>query len=358
MRIMSIQNVQPGMVLGKTVFGSSSKLQLLNAGTALTEEYIARLNELDVTSLYIVDENIGEVDIEDVVCDQTRLEAGKLAKDIMEKTRLGSSFDPCRVKNIINSIIDDLLSNKELLVKLVDIRTMSDYSYFHSVNVAILSGITGIGLGYSSSRLQELMIGALFHDLGKTLICDQMSCMHFLPEDETPAELKKHPELGFEVLRQNKSVSILSAHIALQHHEMYDGEGYPRKMTGSDIHEYARIVAIANIYDLLTTDRPEHPRMPSHQAVEYLLLHAGTFFDPDMIAAFVEGVALYPEGTIIKLNTGQTGVIIKSYRDFPTRPRVRILADRNGIRLPIPEVLELYNRPEYFISEVLDEIDK
>ncbi|TLM98190.1 HD domain-containing protein [bacterium] len=253
MRIMSIENVKPGMTVAKTVFGASCQ-NLLNAGTVLSEEYITRLKDLEVSSLYILDDNFGDIDIDDIVCDQTRLEAGNFVKDVMEHMKLGKGFDPGQAKRIINSVIEELLSSKELLVKLVDIRSISDYTYFHSVNVAVLSGIIGIGLGYSHLRMQELMIGSLFHDIGKTMLCDQVSCEPSSIEGEPSGDMKKHPLLGFEILKRNKNLSILSAHVAFQHHERYDGTGYPRKLAGPEIHEYAKIVAITNTYDLLTTD--------------------------------------------------------------------------------------------------------
>lgn len=169
MKILSIDNVKPGMINGRTVMGFSNQ-NLLAAGTPLTEDYLARLKELGITSLYIIDEHTDDIEVDDIVCEQTRIEAGQLAKEIMDKTKLGKEIDHRRVKQIINLIIEDLLENKELLIKLIDIRSLNDYNYFHSVNVSILSGVIGIKLGYSNTKLQELMLGALFHDLGKTLL--------------------------------------------------------------------------------------------------------------------------------------------------------------------------------------------
>ncbi len=354
MKIMGIDNVTVGMVVSKTIYGTNGQ-NLLNAGTTLTEEYLNRLHDLGVMSLYITDANTDDVEIDDVVCEQTRTEAASLVKDITEKTRLGKGIDPRKVKQIINCIVDDLLSHREILIKLVDIRSVDDYLYFHSVNVAVLSSIVGIRLNYAQSKLQELMIGALMHDIGKTIIYDQTPDAINLFTLDHSSEMKKHPQLGFEVLQKNKNLSILSAHVALQHHERIDGQGYPRNLIGQEIHEYSKIVAITNAYDYLTTDLPNKPRIPPHQAVEYLMINAGYAFDPDMVNTFIQTVALYPEGTMVRLNTEQIAIIIKSYYGFPTRPRIRIIADKNGYELPVPETIELYKSPTYFIAEVLDD---
>ena len=356
MRIMAIENVKSGMVVGKTVFGALHQ-NLLNTGTVLTNKYIKRLVDLGIVSLYIQDEYFEDIDIDDVICDQTRLDAGNFVKDVMDKMRLGKGFEPKECKKIINSLIDELLSSKELLIKLIDIRSVSDYTYFHSVNVAILSGILGISLGYTHLKLQELMVGALFHDIGKTVLYENISCQHSQVEGEPHDDFNQHPGLGFDILKKNKNLSILSAHVAFQHHERYDGKGYPRHLPGSEIHEYAKIVAIANAYDLLTTDCPGKPRIPFHQAVEYLMISAGTVFDPEMVNQFINSIALYPESTVVKLNTGEIAVIVKSYKDFATRPRVRILTDKNGQKISKQPTIELINNLTYFIVKVVDEFD-
>lgn len=176
---------------------------------------------------------------------------------------------------------------------------------------------------------------------------------HNAKEQDDDALTRQHPQLGYEIMQKNKIFSVLSAHVCLQHHERVDGQGYPRNLTSDEIHPYAKIVAIANTYDHLTTDSFGKPRVPPHQAVEYLMVNAGYAFDTNLVNTFLQCVALYPEGTVVKLNTGDIAIIVKSYYGFPTRPRIKIISDKEGRKLPFPETIELYKTPTYFVAEVL-----
>ena len=157
---------------------------------------------------------------------------------------------------MVDQIIDELLADLSVLVNLTDIRTFDDYTFASLSNVSVLAIMTGITMGYNDLQLKELGVGAILHDLGKIRIDKSILSKTGELSKEEYEEVKRHPVYGFEILRQYQDVSLLSANVAFQHHERWDGSGYPRGLSGENILEYARIVAACDVYDALLADRP------------------------------------------------------------------------------------------------------
>ncbi|MBC7076240.1 MAG: HD-GYP domain-containing protein, partial [Syntrophomonadaceae bacterium] len=234
-----------------------------------------------------------------------------------------------------------LLSNRDILIHMSDIRTFDDYTFAHSVNVCILSLITGITLGYDDLKLRDLGIGALLHDIGKTKIDKEILNK---PDDLTKEEfneIKKHTVYGFKILRQYDDIPLLSAHIAYQHHERWDGQGYPRGLSDKNIHEYARIVAVADVYDALLADRPYRPSYTVNQAITILKRMSGIYLDANCVDSLIANIAIYPIGSVIELNTGEIGVVVDVNKKAPSKPVVKIILDKNNRKLPQPYEVDL-----------------
>jgi len=259
------------------------------------------------------------------------------------------------VKEVVDSIIDELLANREVLFHLADIRSYDDYTFFHSVNVCILSLMTAITLGYNQLKLKELGIGALLHDIGKIRLSKKLLNK---PEELTSEEyqlIRKHPEFGYQILRTYDDVPLLSAHVSLQHHERWDGKGYPRRLAGEQIHEYARIVAVADVYDALLADRPYRPAYSVNQAVTNISRMSNTYFQPRAVAALVSNIAVFPIGSVVMLSTGQTGIVVDVNSNYPTRPVVKVVYDQYGNKMPKSHEVDLTRLNTVFIAKVLSE---
>ena len=160
-----------------------------------------------------------------------------------------------------------------------------------------------------------------------------------------------HTEYGFEILRKDPSVSLLSAHCALQHHEKLDGTGYPRGLKGDEIHPYGKILAVADVFDALTSNRPYRKAMLPHEAMEILYGETYTHFDPKYVKTFQRSVATYPVGLTVKLNTGETGVVVHYEMGAPNRPTVRVLNDPTGDSVDKPYEIDLAKHPSIMITE-------
>jgi len=354
MRRVSIYELDPGMIVARAIFDSEERV-LLHAGVELNEKYIHGLQKAGVMSVYIRDELFDESDaVSDIISEKTRLKAVRTLKESFKLLEKKHQLNLHAVKNTVDEIIDEIIANPNTLVSLTDIRSFDDYTYAHSVNVGVLSIMSGISLNYERSQLKDLGVGALLHDIGKIKIDKNILNK---PDDlsrEEFAEIKRHAGLGFDILRKHNVLSLLSAHIAFQHHERWDGQGYPRQLSGEEIHEYARIVAVADVYDALVADRPYRPAYSVTQAISILKRMTGLFFDPQCVKAFLNNIAIYPLGSLLELNTGELCIVIDINRKSPAQPVVRMLYDRNW-KLLTPYELDLSKNPSYLVKNVLSE---
>jgi putative nucleotidyltransferase with HDIG domain len=351
---MSIEKAEPGMKVGRSIYGSNGETLLAN-GVILTSRYIERIKELGLVALYIYDESVGDIQVGDVVSEKTRLEAIKVTKEAMKNIKLNPTLNLASINEAVNDIINELLNNCDTMVNLVEIRAMNDYTFGHSVNVAILSLITAISMGFNKDKLRILGAGALFHDVGKTAVPETIRMMATPLTDDEEKLLEEHTTIGFHILRKIESLSLQVAHVALQHHEHYDGTGYPRKIRGDEINEYARIVTIADIYDRLTSGWASRSRLSSLQAVELVIANSGKFFAPEVVKHFIHTIALFPVGTLVMLNTQEKAVVVETFREYPTRPRVRLLVNSQGNRINPPYEMELASNLDFYISRIFEE---
>jgi HD-GYP domain-containing protein (c-di-GMP phosphodiesterase class II) len=352
MRLMSIDNVKENMQLARNIDSADGRV-LLSEGVSLTANYIERLRDLGIMSLYITDRLIGKVEVDDLVRVQTRNEANRMVKESMGNIRDGRSVSGEKVYKVISEVLDEILSKRSISFNLVDIRAMNDYLFGHSLTVCILSLMTGVAAGFNFARLRELGIGAVLHDVGKVLIPDSiLNKAEALTPDEF-AEIQKHSQIGYDVLKKCNDISSVSAYIAWQHHEKFDGTGYPRGVKGKEIYEFARVVAIADVYDALSTDRIYRKRWLPHEALEYIRDKDKEAFDPEFVKLFLSNIEPFPIGSTVLLNNNEKGVIIKVPKNFAARPIVRIIFDPAGVPLDQPIDRNLREDLTLFIAKAL-----
>jgi HD-GYP domain-containing protein (c-di-GMP phosphodiesterase class II) len=332
MRLLSIDNVKEDMQIARNIYSAEGKV-LLAEGVSLTDNFISRLRDLGIMSLYITDHLIGKVEVDDLVRVQTKIEANKMIKESMSNIRDGRNVNGEKVYKVISEVLDEILSNRSISFNLVDIRAMNDYLFGHCLGVCILSLMTGIAAGYGFSRLRELGIGAILHDVGKLLIPDNILNKPGKLTPEELAEIQKHAQFGYDILKKCNDISSVSAHIAWQHHEKMNGGGYPRGIKGKEIHEFARIAAIADVYDALSTDRIYRKRWLPHEALEFIRDKNKEDFDPEFVKLFLANIAPFPIGSMVLLSNNEKGVVIKVPKEFSARPIVRVLFDLKGILL-------------------------
>jgi len=330
MRLVPIECIKEGAFLGKTIYDNDGRI-LLRQGVILNNNYIDRIRQLGIFSLYINDE-YSAVEIEDIIKPELRQKSIKILKDSFlhiqhfhkkNEEYFNSIFD------IANGIIDELIGRKDLLVNLVDIKSIDNYTYQHSVNVAVLSLIIGIQLQLDKVELYKLSTGALLHDIGKVFIPKEIIQKKgkLLPNEYDL--VKEHTIKGYNYLKNNIDISPVSRIIILQHHEKIDGTGYPDGKKGNDINKLARIVAIADVYDALTSDRPYRKAMSPNEAIEYILGSGQTHFDFEMVKAFAECIVPYPVGMLVRLSNNDVAVVEEIFPHFALRPIVKVIKSDN-----------------------------
>lgn len=337
MRAIEIEQLRPGMRIARTIYDDNGRV-LLNSGAVLNDRYISKLSAYGVPFVYVEDEIVGSIEVEDLIHDRVRIQTIKALKQVVETAKMRNEIDLKQISEMVNSILDELRGVSNLIVQLIDIRSSNMSIYNHSVAVCLLAVITGMALGLDELKIKTLGMGAILHDVGKSL-----------------SDGPEHTLHGFEILRNTRNLNVTAAHVAYQHHERYDGTGYPRQLKGEDIHLYAAIVSVANYYDNLVTDPNPATRLYPYQALEMTMAESGRGFHPEVVRAFCQNIAPYPVGTAVRLNNGYIGVVISVSKNYPTRPVVKLVASNVGLLLKNFPEIDLMKEKTVFINEIISE---
>jgi len=328
MRQVSINRVQPGDILGTTILSQQGRI-LLNRGISMSGAIIKRLSELGITVITIDDEMSKDVVLQDIITFERRREAMIAIEASGEAVKAGKEIDTQRLKDVVGDIVDDILFEKNILLSLMDIRSYDTQMFAHAVSVCIMAVVLGKALRLDREKLNILATGALLHDIGTISLPQDLLRKR---DPFTPKELElfqTHADEGFKILRTRQDINLVSAHIAYQHHEVYDGSGYPRQLVRDKIHPLAQIVGLVDLYDNLVNDGPGHARINPNEALEVVMGGAGKLFPHQLVKAFLDHTAVYPTGCSVELNSGDTGIVIDQNRSLPARPIVRVLSERS-----------------------------
>ncbi|MDI6811980.1 MAG: HD-GYP domain-containing protein [Desulfitobacteriaceae bacterium] len=357
MRQVRVDSLKMGDVLGKTIFSRKGRV-LLGKGVKLTPLFIRKLKDMGISIVYIEDDRFDDVIVEDVISEEQRREALELIEKSTEAVRFGKDFDGFALKEIIHKIVEEIFFKKDVLVNMMDMRSKDNALFAHAVNVCVLATVLGKAMFMDQEKLELLAIGALMHDVGMVQLDSELVNK---VEGHTPEELevlKSHTILGFEALRKKKEFNLLVAHIAFQHHENMNGTGYPRQLKEEEILPLAQLVAIADLYDKLTSDHSGFKRAMPHEACEILMGLVEKVFPLEPVRLFLRNIAAYPTGMTVRLNTGEIGVVVDQNRSMPTRPIIRVFdegenrVDQGG-GLGNMKEYNLVEQRTIFITEVL-----
>lgn len=313
MRYIAIEAAEPGMTLAKSLYDSTDRV-LVGRGTTLTADYIAKLDIRGFGGFYIEDELSKDIHIEEIISQELRSKALKNLKEC----------DVDSMVDIAKSIVEEIRNAATLSLDMVDLRNFDDYTYRHSLNVSILSTVIGMGIGLREGELVDLCAAALLHDLGKLNIdAEVINKPGFLTTEEYEL-VKTHSRLSYDLIKDKWNIAATTKAAVLEHHENEDGSGYPLGLKGEDIHRYAKIIHVADVYDALTTKRPYKKAYSVPEAMEYLMGSCGRLFDKEMVEAFMSYVPIYPKGNTVHLSDGQDGIVIENSRFHTLRPIVRL----------------------------------
>lgn len=326
MRYIPTLCLREGMTVGKNIYGNNGQL-LLTKGTIITNGHIESVKKKGFSGIYIEDALSSDIEIESIVSDQLRQKTVKGLKDVFIAIDTGSKekYDKIdELKYQVEDIVDEILNYNSLMINMVDLKYFDDYTYQHSVNVAVLSIIIGVALKLNRNKLYLLGLAALLHDIGKVFIKKEILNKPGKLTDEEFEIIKNHVVYGYNYLKKEFNFPVQSFMGALDHHEKYDGTGYPNQKAGNKISLYGRIISIADVYDALSSERPYRVAMLPSEATEYLMGGAGSSFDYELVKLFVRKVAPYPLGTCVVLTNGYKGIVINNHDDACLRPKIRV----------------------------------
>jgi len=344
MRRIPLNEIKEGEIIAQAIYDEQGRI-LLKAGITMTERLKNKIVAQNILSVYITDDSDDIESLSDVISPSLRNDAIKTIKKIYTEfvtTETSRNFASGKVNmfkenphivalnDTVESILDEVFANKDVLVEMVDIKKMDNYLYEHAVNTAVLSLLIGLELKMREDELRRMIMAALLMDVGNNLIKQELLNKPDKLDPKEYREIQSHVEKGFEFIREHSDVPVHIRNIVLQHHERYDGSGYPKGLKGDLIDKIARIIAVADTYDALTSDRPFRPAFDPSAALEKIMSDAGKKFDFEIVNVFSKRVLAYPVGTYVKLSSGDVGEVVGSNKDIPLRPIVHILKSKHG----------------------------
>lgn len=321
MRFVETDKLEPGMIVGRDII-STANSSVLRKGIQLTVRYIEYLKDKGYVGVYITDSLSEEIQIQETIEPKLFYE-GMMAVseenvDAMEKTA--------------TEIVSAITKRDEISMDLIDLRSYDDYTYHHSVNVAVYCVVVGKKLGLPENDLKLLCQAGIAHDLGKMKIPQSILNKEGKLSDEEYDCIKRHPKGSFDILSKNYGISAVVKQAVLFHHENENGTGYPLGKEGNEIPYLAKIIHVVDVYDALTSKRPyKNPYSPV-AAFDYLNGGKGILFDEKVVEALISVIPAYPAGVEIMLSNGEEAIVAKQSAD-PFRPIIKIKSDARNVNL-------------------------
>jgi putative nucleotidyltransferase with HDIG domain len=269
-------------------------------------------------------------------------DASDVANTLWESAAVEGKPDADAARNLVDSLAQAVAQNRTALLALTALKNYDNYTFTHMVNVSILTMGQARGLGIEGTLLREFGLAALMHDIGKVKTPSEILNK---PGKLTDAEfeiLKQHTVDGAEILKKTPEIPPLAPIVAFEHHLRNDGSGYPTGVVRHRLNLGTTLAGIADVYDAMRSQRVYQQAHPSERILSVLQRNDGKQFDPHLIRRFVQLVGIYPAGNLVKLDSGETAVVVKPYAPDPYRPRVKVLIRNSGQKIERPYELNLW----------------
>ena len=322
--------LRPGMILAKDIYlynNNNFNTLLLTKGQALNNTFINRIVYHEIDGAYIESEAFSDIVVDSYIDDSLRAKSLKKVKDVYYEFKMSSGKIKTetirQLSSIVNDLITELLYKNDLTYNIIDFKNFDNYTYQHCLNVAVLSISTGISLGLDENMLHDLGMAGLLHDIGKMMIPIEILNKPSKLTDEEFEIMKTHPANAVNQLKDMVSYNVLAG--IQSHHEKLDGTGYPHGLSGNNIHHLAKILAVCDVYDALTSDRSYRMTAFPSEVIEYIMGCADTHFDYEILKSFLKVIVAYPVGTFVKLSDKNVAVVVKNNSENIMRPVIRII---------------------------------
>ncbi len=344
MLFIPVDQLRSGLKLSDDVMVfEQSNLRLLPKGTVLTDRFIERLKIFGIAGVYIRDGITGDLEPSKPLLSQKLKTQSLNNLEWMFKNSASSLSIQQKHINHIDQTVLELINlvkeNQSQLINISDLRAYDEYTYHHSLSVAVVSLAIGVQLGLSHDELHKLGFGAIMHDIGKMSVPIEIINKPSHLTNEEFQIVRKHPESSENYLLQNNIKDPDIYESVMCHHEKIDGTGYPYGLAEKSIPYYSKIISVADVYDALTSKRPYRtPQLPSEVA-EYMMGNVGSAFDMDIVRGFLRKIEFFPIGSFVEFNDGNKAIVIENENSL--HPVVKLL-------IPPYKKLDLFNNPATF----------
>jgi HD-GYP domain-containing protein (c-di-GMP phosphodiesterase class II) len=295
------------------------------------EENAAKPGNCELPTRKVQYETTTAIEEEMVFAKECHANLSTMVSDIMADVHAGKEINLLAPKKIVRHMIESITRNPDAFLWLTKLKKADSYTYKHSMDAAILAITLGRHLGLTKKELEDLAIGTLLFDVGKMKLPPELLTKPGRLTDDEFDLVKKHVEYSVETLKGIKGISPQSIEIAMYHHERHNGSGYPNKLKGKEIPIFARIAAIVDCYDAITSDRTYNRAISSHDAIKQLYEWRNIDFQEEMIEQFIQCLGVYPTGSLVELSTGEVGVVLSQNRVRRLRPKIMLILDKEKV---------------------------
>jgi putative nucleotidyltransferase with HDIG domain len=276
-------------------------------------------------------------------------------QDIMSDVRLGKQVHLEQCESVVDNIFDPMFRCPATFLPLAQMKNRDEYTFQHSVSVAALAVAFGRVLDFPEDEIKEVAMGGFLHDIGKAKIPGKILNKPGKLDDAEFAIIRSHAVHTAELLREVQGISEIAFHAAAQHHERFDGSGYPLGIKGEQISLHGQMIAIVDVYDAITSVRVYHKGMPPADAIIKMYEWRDVHFNSRLVQAFIKGIGIYPVGSLVRLESGTLGIVKEVNSDKILQPVVQLIFDVKTLSYIAPETIDLSASNDKIVSHELFE---
>ena len=381
-KLIPIEKLQPGMYIHDLNCGWMEHNFLRNRFAVKSDEDVTKVRELGVHEIYIdtaqgldveeaptQEEAAHKVDevLEAIATDAAapvrrvsvqreverarnlHSEANRIVRDMMGDIRLGKQIQLEQIEPLVERIVDSIFRQQDAMLPLARLKDHDEYTFQHSVSVCTLMTSFARTLELPRDIIHEIAVGALLHDVGKAKVPDDILNKPAKLTDAEFVKMKSHVVQSKIILQGTPGISQIALDVAAQHHERFDGTGYPNKLKGDEISLYGQMGAIVDVYDAITSNRVYHKGMAPTEALRKLLEWSKFHFNPTLVQAFIRAVGIYPTGSLVRLESRRLAVVQAQTPENLMQPVVKVIFHTRGYYLT-PETVDLRHSQDRIVG--------